>query len=363
MIKRKSVSELSSTEARDFFLKSESYCTFDLPPYFCFDGLLKKVSQLLFNKQLKTFTSTRPREYDNVNYTLLINKDGQLAWRPLQLVHPALYVSLVHQLTSEESWKILLKRFRRFSQNQNIQCLSLPVVSTGKQSDKAEQILTWWEQVEQKSIEPSLDFDYMALADISGCYEQIYTHSLAWAVNGKSKAKKKEFRTDFSLLENQIDGHLQDMNHGQTNGIPQGSVLMDFIAEIVLGYGDMKLSVALKEAGITDYKIIRYRDDYRIFSNHPTETETILKLLSQTLYDLGFKLNPAKTKLTNDIIRDSIKADKMDWITTRQSDRNLQKHLILIHDFVCKHPGSGHVLKVLDSFLKNSRNAKRNLKE
>jgi hypothetical protein len=28
------------------------------------------------------------------------------------------------------------------------------------------------------------------------------------------------------------------MRHGQTNGIPQGSVLMDFIAEMVLGYAD-----------------------------------------------------------------------------------------------------------------------------
>jgi hypothetical protein len=29
---------------------------------------------------------------------------------------------------------------------------------------------------------------------------------------------------------------MQGMNYGQTNGIPQGSVLMDFIAEMVLGF-------------------------------------------------------------------------------------------------------------------------------
>ena len=32
------------------------------------------------------------------------------------------------------------------------------------------------------------------------------------------------------------------MSYGQTNGIPQGSILTDFIAEIVLGYADEQIS-------------------------------------------------------------------------------------------------------------------------
>jgi hypothetical protein len=40
---------------------------------------------------------------------------------------------------------------------------------------------------------------------------------------------------------------MQGMNYGQTNGIPQGSVLMDFIAEMVLGYIDECLSECLDE--------------------------------------------------------------------------------------------------------------------
>jgi len=55
------------------------------------------------------------------------------------------------------------------------------------------------------------------------------------------------------------------MTYGQTNGIPQGSVLMDFIAEIVLGYTDLELSHKINQLKIEDYQIIRYRDDYRIF--------------------------------------------------------------------------------------------------
>ena len=65
-------------------------------------------------------------------------------------------------------------------------------------------------------------------------------HSIPWVLHGKEEAKKG--RTNKHLLGNKIDKLMQDMNYGQTNGIPQGSVLTDFIAEIVLGCIDSKLS-------------------------------------------------------------------------------------------------------------------------
>ena len=37
------------------------------------------------------------------------------------------------------------------------------------------------------------------------------------------------------------------MSYGQTNGIPQGTILMDFIAEMVLGYADYLLTERLKD--------------------------------------------------------------------------------------------------------------------
>ena len=55
------------------------------------------------------------------------------------------------------------------------------------------------------------------------------------------------------------------MSYGQTNGIPQGSALMDFVAELVLCYIDSLLSEQIEGIEKSEYKIIRYRDDYRIF--------------------------------------------------------------------------------------------------
>jgi hypothetical protein len=70
---------------------------------------------------------------------------------------------------------------------------------------------------------------------------------------------------------------MQGMNYGQTNGIPQGSVLMDFIAEMVLGYIDERLSECLDKN--MNYHIIRYRDDYRIFTNNKIFPMHFLPLL------------------------------------------------------------------------------------
>ena len=343
--------ELDHVQAEQFFIKNQSYCNFELPPYFCFEEVLQEVAKVLKGKQLKSYCVNKDSasNYDNVNHILLTNKDGKYAWRPLTLIHPALYYALVDLLTSPENWSTLKRRFRRFQSNPRIQCLSLPVISLGKKSNKAAQILTWWHEIEQRSIELSLDYAYVANTDITDCYGSVYTHSLAWAINGKKVAKANKGKAN--LFGDKIDGLLRDMSYGQTNGIPQGSVLMDFVAEIVLGYADLVLCLALKNTGIEEYHILRYRDDYRIFTNDPTQGEEILKILSELPQGLGFKLHPSKTKLSNAVIRESIKPDKLHWLKTQQFNKNLQKQLLLIHSFISEHSGSGHSLKLLKDFL------------
>jgi len=156
------------------------------------------------------------------------------------------------------------------------------------------------------------------------CYGAIYTHSIPWALHDKDVAKKK--RGDKTLIGNIIDWQLQAMSNGQTNGIPQGSVLMDFIAEMVLCYVDSLLTDKIKKCkniSRKDYKIIRYRDDYRIFSNNPQIAEQIIKELTDILNDLGMKINSAKTHGINDVVHSSIKPDKLFWIVNEnQYEKN-----------------------------------------
>lgn len=145
-----------------------------------------------------------------------------------------------------------------------------------------------------------------------------------------------------------IDAYMQGMQYGQTNGIPQGSVLFDFIAEIVLGYADSQESEALARKGITDYKILRYRDDYRIFCNKKEELEEIAFLLHDVLANLNFQLNAKKTMLTEDVIDNALKPDKLAYMKRCPLYRNvgkrtyttastLQQELIYIHQFTTVH--------------------------
>lgn len=138
--------------------------------------------------------------------------------------------------------------------------------------------------------------------DIEDCYSSIYTHSIPWALHGKETIKLKlQSRKKGDLFGNYIDDLIQGLSYGQTNGIPQGSVLMDFIAEIVLGYADLELSNRIQKYNeksntekLTEYQILRYRDDYRIFGNSQNDIIKIARFLSDVLQELNFKINTQK---------------------------------------------------------------------
>jgi hypothetical protein len=364
----KKILDFSHTEARRFFLKEESYYNFDLPKYFVFQKLLEQISQEIQEKSLSHYygnyvdagktKATYPCNYENVNHRFINNKDGKFAWRPLQLIHPAIYVSLVHKISKEENWTVIVNKMNEFRSNSKIRCLSLPVESDDELSDMATTVSNWWHSVEQGSIELALKYQYVVHTDISDCYGSIYTHSIVWALHTREVAKNK--RNDKNLIGNVIDSCIQDMSFGQTNGIPQGSVVMDFIAEIVLGYADLELSQKIHDTSIDDYEILRYKDDYRIFTNNPQDGDLILKLLTEILIDLGLKLNPQKTLASNHVITNSIKQDKLDWIKCQKKITTLQEHLLLIHDFSCKHPNSGSLSKALDKFFARIKRLKNN---
>ena len=352
-----SILELSAKEARKFLLKNESYCSLDLPPYFVFENLLKKVDEKLDGRNFSDFQSDNPRKYEGINYRILNNKDGTYAWRPFQLMHPALYVSLVHEITEEDNWEFIKKRFKEFYENKEIECLSIPRVSLDKEKNKAKQIIHWWHEVEQKSIELSLDYEYLFKTDVTDCYGSIYTHSIAWAIH--TRAIAKEQRNDKSLIGNIIDNRIQDMCQGQTNCIPQGSVLMDLIAELVLGYADTELASKIKEQSFDEYKILRYRDDYRVFYNNPQIGDKIAKLLTEVMINLGLKLNSEKTKTCDTVISASIKKDKLGWIQRKQYEKDIQKQLLIIHDHSRHYPNSGSLAVALNNYHKRISSIKK----
>jgi hypothetical protein len=352
---------LNYDEAKFFFLKHKSYINVDLPPYVKFDGLLGEISNNILNgKNFINIKKSNPDNLENVNYKLFHNKNGKYDWRQFELINPFLYVSLVHEITIEQNWALIQRRFNKIKTKSIVECMSLPIISETDKSDQAQQIINWWERIEQKSLILSLDYNYVYHTDITNCYGSIYTHSIPWALHSKKVSKAK--RKDKKLIGNMIDFHIQNMSNGQTNGIPQGSVLMDFIAEIVLSYADLCLSMKLKHINKKDFYILRYRDDYRIFVNSTQIADEIIKTLSEVLINLGLKLHAGKTTFSNNVIQSSIKQDKIEWLVVNKNAKTIQKQLLIIHQFALKYPNSGTIMKELQTISQKIRRRKEKIK-
>jgi len=366
-MKEKEIVSFSHIKAKAFFMEGCNYCNIDLPKYFKVDHLLKRIEQELKTDRINNFyaidtithKSIFPNDFENVNYKLFGNKDGELAWRRYELIHPALYVDLVNLITTKENWKIIQKRFDDFK-NTAVTCVSIPIVRSNKKSHKAEQVLKWWEDIEQKALELGLEYGYVYDADIADCYGSIYTHFISHALHGMEEARKD--RNNNELLGSKIDRGIQAMQYRQTNGIPQGSTLSDFIAEIVLGYSDELLSKRIENIDKSEFKILRYRDDYKIFTNRPDIGKEILRDLSQTLAYLGMRLNSSKTRENSDPIIASVKEDKIDELFIPVRHDNYSKWLMQIYASTNKHPNSGKAARQLNVFHE-ALNARRKKKD
>ena len=338
----KTVLALESSEALKYFMEAKNYCSLPLPLYFNFQPILDSIRESINQKELGDCINNKndknnkdkdyPSKFDGVNYSILISKNGKYSFRQLSVANPFLYYLLARTITQIDNWKLIQDKFSNEFKNPKIEVSSIPVPKEKNDKNRvATTIRNWWESIEQRTIELSMEYKYMFITDITDCYSSIYTHTIEWAILGKESAKenrntgkrenKKNDKENNKSVGSQIDEYIRGMQYGQTNGIPQGSVLFDFIAEIVLGYADLELTKLLEKQNIKEYKILRYRDDYRIFSNSKEEVEKIVLNLHKVLAGLNFKMNPSKTLLTEDILEHAIKPDKLYRIT---------------HNYICK---------------------------
>lgn len=352
---------LSSEEAVYYMMQDEQYYTYELPEYFNFSNVLKFVQKKIGDKPYREcIGEVAPSEMKDVNYRFNLNKDGRYAIRPLTLCNPYLYYFLVRELCGKENWDKVKDCFMKF-QVPHITSCAIPVLPTRKEDfHKATTILNWWNQMEQRSLELALEYKYMFVTDITNCYGSINPQSIedAFTMHGT----KQECSENKPLAEN-VMLILRDMQQGFNMGIPQGSVLFDLIAEVILSYADLLLHERLVEKGIAgsvQYEILRYRDDYRIFCNDKGVLEEISYILQDVLMSLHFMMNSKKTRVSSDIVMDAVKEDKLDYIANTPVFKakggmdfaGFQKYLMFILMFGRKHPDCGMVRTLLSDLDK-----------
>ena len=357
--KTKNILSLNHTEAMDFFLKSEQYHGFELPEYFVFNDLLQNVKNAVgktpYEECLQEGMS--PELLSDVNLDILLNKDGRYAVRPIILANPFLYYFLVREICNEQSWTVIKLLFEKFNVPHITSC-ALPVIPKEKEPfHKSTTILNWWSTMEQRSIELSLEYRYMFVTDITNCYGSVNPQAFDWAFSFKDT--EFEQKTKNPIAKN-IQKFLRAFQQGRNIGIPQGSAIFDFIGEIILGYSDLLLHEAIRKEGIkAKYEIIRYRDDYRIFCNDKDVLEKISYTLQHVLESLNFRMNSKKTKISESIITDAIKSDKLAYIYNTPIFNkkgvdfdSYEKHLLFILMFARQYSDSGSIKTMLSDIDK-----------
>lgn len=135
---------------------------------------------------------------------------------------------------------------------------------------------------------------YLLTADIVNFYPSIYTHSVPWAIEGKSvsktrmRAKPKGLHT----YADRLDETIRNCQYGQTTGIPVGPDTSLVLAELVLSSLDQQFELeGGAKAGL------RYYDDYEF--GYPTYSAAAngLAVLQQLLAEYQLLLNRDKTRI------------------------------------------------------------------
>lgn len=357
--KTKNVLSLDAKDAMNFFLKSEQYHGFELPEYFVFDELLQNVKEIIgdlpYEECLQDEIS--PEDLSDVNLDILLNKDGNYAVRPIILANPFLYYFLVREICNEQAWTLIKNLFEKF-QVPHITSCALPIIPKEKESfHKSTTIINWWSSMEQRSIELSLEYRYMFVTDITNCYGSVNPQAFDWAFSLKNTQYENN---DECPISKNIQKYLRAFQQGRNIGIPQGSAIFDFVGEIILGYSDILLHEAIKKAGITtQYEIIRYRDDYRIFCNDKDVLEKISYSLQHVLDSLNFRMNSKKTMISDSVVTDAVKPDKLAYIYNTPIFNkkgcdfdSFEKHLLYILMFARQYPNSGSIKTMLSDIDK-----------
>lgn len=176
--------------------------------------------------------------------------------------------------------------------------------------------------MEQRSIELSLEYRYMFVTDITNCYGSVNPQTFDWAFSLKDTTIATGIQ---SPIAQNIQKFLRALQQGRNIGIPQGCAIFDFVGEIILGYSDLLLYEALQAKAkeyegqgkaFPDYKILRYRDDYRIFCSNKDALEEVSYILQKVLERLNFRMNSQKTKISDSIVMMLLRPTNLPTSTT-----------------------------------------------
>lgn len=153
-------------------------------------------------------------------------------------------------------------------------------------------IYEYLEMSESHLIADSTGYEYLIKTDITNFYNSIYMHTVAWALHGKKMAF--DDKVEKLLFGSKLDNLLTYSNSATSIGLPVGSILSDFVAEIVLAAVGKEFSDQVRNFDL-DFRAVRFKDDFRFLCKSKEDSIRILNILSEVLSVYKLNLNESKT--------------------------------------------------------------------
>ncbi|MBZ9629188.1 RNA-directed DNA polymerase [Salegentibacter sp. LM13S] len=227
---------------------------------------------------------------------------GIYSRRKLGIPNPKQFSDLSEAII--DNWKLLRSTYKLSNYSE-----STPVEIRARRAVRTKSIS--WDNFKFQLIEKSFDKRVELRLDIAQFYPAIYTHSIPWAILGKTKAKRlfniastNQTRWESLLRTNPdakayrsadfIDTLVRNCNDRQSVGLCIGPDTSHILAEVIGNRIDFEIDKRLKN--IT-HSGTRYYDDYYIYFNSVSDAENALKIIQQVLYEFQLETNENKVSI------------------------------------------------------------------
>lgn len=297
----------------------------------------KDIISFLFSNDLNSqhFPQTIPFTYK------ILHKPNK--YRELSIIHPANQIEMVNFYEKYKNLILYYCNQDNFSLRHpnKVACYfyykdRLHHILLGRKTDKLEMYFNEYENLRTyfsyehytniykfyesyKYQRAEKKFQKLVKFDIQSCFDSIYTHSIAWALNGGKDVYKEHFKSEDNTMGYLWDKIMQRMNYNETNGIVIGPEFSRIFAEVILQQIDSKVQSKLLSKGLVnnvDYQCFRYVDDYFLFYNNDNVKDEALVLFSNELKTYKLTISNEKTKyyerpFITDITRAKIEIDRL----------------------------------------------------
>jgi len=150
-----------------------------------------------------------------------------------------------------------------------------------------------FDKVEEKINDILARYRNCVKTDISRFYGTIYTHSIPWALYGKSYCKKNHSQPKFKQsLGDRLDKFVRNSQSQQSIGIPVGPDFSRIIAEIIAVELDAGLNKLLNA---TSRRAVRYVDDIAVGYTQEENDDVIVSQIAKVLGEFELEVNLDKT--------------------------------------------------------------------